>query len=147
MNDDTPHRGNGMQEGGPHRTLQPAGWAKPVGYANGVEARGRTIFVGGQVGWNSQCRFEAHDLVGQTRQTLENIVAVLAEAGALPHHITTMTWYLLDKKDYIARRREIGRAYVDTIGRHYPAMAAVQVSGLIEDEALIEIQATAVVPD
>jgi enamine deaminase RidA (YjgF/YER057c/UK114 family) len=85
--------------------------------------------------------------VGQTRQTLENIVAVLAEAGAQPHHITTMTWYLLDKKDYIARRREIGRAYVEIIGRHYPAMAAVQVSGLIEDEALIEIQATAVVPD
>ncbi len=145
MNDDAPREGSG--QGSPHRTLQPPGWAKPIGYANGVEARGRTVFVGGQVGWNAACKFEAHDLVGQTRQTLENIVAVLAEAGAQPHHITTMTWYLLDKKDYIARRREIGRAYVEIIGRHYPAMAAVQVSGLIEDEALIEIQATAVVPD
>jgi enamine deaminase RidA (YjgF/YER057c/UK114 family) len=147
MNDDTPRGGKRPEEGSPHRTLQPSGWSKPVGYANGVEARGRTIFVGGQIGWNAQCRFEALDLVGQTRQTLENIVAVLAEAGARPHHITTMTWYLLDKKDYIARRREIGRVYIETIGRHYPAMAAVQVSGLIEDEALIEIQAIAVVPD
>ncbi|MHB2167445.1 RidA family protein [Alsobacter sp. R-9] len=130
-----------------HDILQPAGWAKPIGYANGVAARGRTIFVGGQVGWTGECRFEAHDLVGQVRQTLQNIVAVLAEAGAEPRHITSMTWYLVDKKDYIAKRSAIGRAYVDVIGRYYPAMAAVQVSGLIEDEALVEIQATAVVPD
>jgi enamine deaminase RidA (YjgF/YER057c/UK114 family) len=142
---DSKTNGHGTATG--HTVLQPPGWAKPVGYANGVAASGRTIFVGGQVGWNAQCRFEHHDLVGQTRQTLENIVAVLAEAGARPEHITSMTWYLVDKKDYIARRREIGRAYVDVIGRHYPAMAAVQVVALIEDEALVEIQATAVVPE
>jgi len=145
MNDDTPRRDAAPAT--PHKTLQPEGWAKPIGYANGIEARGRTVYVGGQIGWTGDCRFEAHDLVGQVRQTLQNIVAVLAEAGAEPRHITTMTWYLLDKKDYIARRREIGRAYVETIGRHYPAMAAVQVAGLIEDEALVEIQAIAVVPD
>ncbi len=145
MNDQTPPRGRAAEP--VHTILQPEGWAKPIGYANGVAAHGRTIFVGGQVGWNAQCRFEALDLVGQVRQTLQNIVAVLAEAGAGPEHITTMTWYLLDKKDYIAKRREIGRAYMDVIGRHFPAMAAVQVSGLIEDEALVEIQATAVVPD
>ncbi|MCP8937972.1 RidA family protein [Alsobacter sp. SYSU M60028] len=130
-----------------HVILQPQGWAKPIGYANGVAARGRTIFLGGQIGWNGQCVFEAHDLVGQTRQTLENIVAILREGGAGPEHIVSMTWYLLDKKEYVARRRELGRAYLDVIGRHYPAMAAVQVAGLIEDEALVEIQATAVVPD
>lgn len=145
MNDKT---SNGHEAAGPvHETLQPPGWAKPIGYANGIAARGRTIYVGGQIGWNAECRFEHHDLVGQTRQTLENIVAVLAEAGAGPQHITSMTWYLVDKKDYIAKRRELGRAYKDVIGRHYPAMAAVQVVALIEDEALVEIQATAVVPD
>ncbi|WP_293857903.1 RidA family protein [uncultured Alsobacter sp.] len=130
-----------------HTILQPEGWAKPIGYANGVAARGRTIFVGGQIGWNAQCQFEHKDLVGQTRQTLENIVAVLAEAGAGPEHITSMTWYLVDKKDYIAKRRELGRAYKEVIGRHFPAMAAVQVVALVEDEALVEIQATAVLPD
>lgn len=131
----------------PHKTLQPSGWVKPIGYANGVEARGRTIFVGGQIGWNGQSVFEAHDLAGQVRQTLENIVAVLREAGAGPEHITTMTWYVLDRKAYKASLREIGAAYRATIGRHFPAMAVVEVSGLVEDEALVEIQATAVVPD
>lgn len=131
----------------PHRILQPAGWAKPVGYANGVEARGRTIFVGGQIGWNAQCKFEVHDLAGQVRQALSNIVAVLAEAGARPEHVTTMTWYVLDKKAYLASLKDIGAAYRATMGRHFPAMAVVQVSALVEDEALVEIQATAVVPD
>jgi enamine deaminase RidA (YjgF/YER057c/UK114 family) len=130
-----------------HRILQPEGWAKPIGYANGVEARGRTIYVGGQIGWNGQCKFETHDLAGQVRQTLQNIVAILAEGGAGPEHITTMTWYLRDRKAYMASLKEIGAAYKAVIGRNFPAMAVVEVSGLIEDEALVEIQAIAVVPD
>lgn len=131
----------------PHRVLQPEGWARPIGYANGVEARGRTVFIGGQIGWNGQCRFEAHDLPGQVRQTLENIVAILAEAGAGPEHVTTLTWYVLDRKAYSASLKEIGAAYKAVMGRNFPAMAVVEVSGLVEDEALVEIQAVAVVPD
>ena len=131
----------------PHRILQPEGWARPVGYSNGVEARGRTVYVGGQIGWNNQCRFEIHDLPAQVRQTLENVLAVLAEAGAGPEHITTMTWYVVDRKAYSASLKEIGAAWKATMGRNFPAMAVVEVSGLIEDEALVEIQATAVVPD
>jgi enamine deaminase RidA (YjgF/YER057c/UK114 family) len=130
-----------------HRVLQPQGWVKPVGYANGVEARGRTVFVGGQIGWDADAKFRAHDLVGQVEQALRNIVAVLAEAGAAPEHLTSMTWYLIDKRDYLAKRREIGQVWRAVIGRHFPAMAVVQVSGLVEDAALVEIQATAVVPD
>ncbi|MEJ1121009.1 RidA family protein [Phyllobacterium sp. CCNWLW109] len=130
-----------------NRVLQPEGWARPIGYSNGMEARGRTIFVGGQIGWNAQCKFEAKDLPGQVRQTLENILAILREGGAGPEHVTTMTWYVLDRKQYSAALKEIGAAYKATMGRHFPAMAVVQVSGLIEDEALVEIQATAVVPD
>lgn len=131
----------------PHRTLQPAGWPKPLGYANGMESRGRLVHVGGQIGWTPDGRFEAHDLAGQVRQTLENIVTILAEAGAGPEHVTTMTWYVLDRKAYSRSLKEIGAAYRATMGRHFPAMAVVEVSGLVEDEALIEIQATAVVPD
>ncbi|MDQ0995002.1 enamine deaminase RidA (YjgF/YER057c/UK114 family) [Phyllobacterium ifriqiyense] len=131
----------------PNRVLQPEGWARPIGYSNGMEARGRTVFVGGQIGWNAQCKFEAKDLPGQVRQTLENILAILREGGAGPEHVTTMTWYVLDRKQYSAALKEIGAAYKATMGRHFPAMAVVQVSGLIEDEALVEIQATAVVPD
>lgn len=131
----------------PNRVLQPEGWARPIGYSNGMEARGRTVFVGGQIGWNAQCKFEAKDLPGQVRQTLENIVTILREGGAGPEHVTTMTWYVLDRKQYSAALKEIGAAYKATMGRHFPAMAVVQVSGLIEDEALVEIQATAVVPD
>ena len=127
--------------------LQPEGWAKPIGYANGVAARGRTIFVGGQVGWNADCRFETDDFVGQVRQTLENIVAVLAAGGAEPRHITSMTWYFTDKQEYTQNLRGIGEAYRAVIGRHFPAMAAMQVVALVEDRARIEIQATAVVPD
>jgi enamine deaminase RidA (YjgF/YER057c/UK114 family) len=127
--------------------LQPEGWARPIGYANGVAARGRTIFVGGQVGWNAECQFETDDFVGQVRQTLENVVAVLRAGGAGPHHITSMTWYFTDKKEYIQNLRGIGEAYRAVIGRHFPAMAAMQVVALVEDRAKIEIQATAVVPD
>jgi len=127
--------------------LQPEGWAKPVGYANGIAATGRVVFVGGQIGWNGQCQFETDELVGQVRQTLENVVAVVAEAGGGPEHITSMTWYFVDKRDYLANLKGIGEAYRAVIGRHYPAMAAVQVVALMEDRAKVEIQAYAVVPE
>ena len=130
-----------------HTILQPEGWAKPSGYANGVAARGRTVFVGGQVGWTGQGKFETDDFVGQVRQTLANIVAILAEAGAGPEHITSMTWYFVDKAEYLSNLKGMGEAYREVIGRHYPAMAAMQVVALIEDRAKVEIQATAVVPD
>jgi len=126
--------------------LQPATWARPRGYANGIVAEGRQVFIAGQVGWNGAQRFESADLVGQTRQALQNIVAVLAEAGGRPDHITRMTWYLLDKRDYVAKAAEIGAVYREVIGRNFPAMTAIQVSGLIEDAALVEIEVTAVVP-
>ncbi len=130
-----------------HTILQPEGWAKPIGYANGVAAHGRFVFVGGQVGWNGQCQFETDDFVGQVRQTLLNVVAVLAEAGAGPQHITSMTRYFTDKAEYLASLKGIGQAYREVIGRHFPAMAAMQVVALVEDRAKIEIQATAVIPD
>lgn len=130
-----------------HKTLQPQGWARPIGYANGVEARGRLIFIGGQVGWNGQQQFETDDFVEQTGQTLQNIVDVLAEAGGRPEHITSMTWYFTDKAEYNANLKGIGRVYRDIIGKHFPAMAAVQVVALVEDRAKIEIQAHAVIPD
>lgn len=130
-----------------HTILQPEGWVKPVGYANGISARGRTLFVGGQIGWNGQSEFETDDLVGQVRQTLENVMAVLAAGGAGPEHITSMTWYFTDKREYLANLKEIGAAYREVVGRHYPAMAALQVSALMEDRAKVEIQAIAVVPD
>ena len=130
-----------------HKVLQPEGWAKPVGYANGIMARGRIVFVGGQIGWNTQSAFETDDLVGQVGQTLRNIVAVLAEAGAKPEHITSMTWYFVDKADYLRNLQAIGKVYREVLGRHYPSMAAVQVVALMEDRAKIEIQAQAVIPD
>ena len=127
--------------------LQPDGWAKPSGYANGVAARGKSIFIAGQIGWNGQCVFESDDLVAQIGQTLRNIVAIAAAGGAGPEHIVSMTWFLLDRKEYSARLREIGAVYRDAMGRSFPAMTAIQVSGLIEDRAKVEIQAIAVVPD
>lgn len=130
-----------------HTILQPAGWAKPVGYANGMSARGKMVFVGGQVGWNGQKQFTTDNFVGQVRQTLQNVVDILAEAEAEPRHITSMTWYFTDKAEYLANLKGIGEAYRDVIGRHFPAMAAVQVVALVEDRAKVEIQATAVVPD
>ena len=126
--------------------LQPQGWARPRGYANGVAADGRAVYIAGQVGWNAEQRFERADLAGQVRQALQNVVDVLAEAGGRPEHITRMTWYLLDKRAYLAEAAAIGAAYRDVIGRHFPAMTAVQVSALVEDAALVEIEATAVVP-
>lgn len=130
-----------------HTVLQPEGWSRPVGYANGIMARGRQIFVAGQIGWTGQCVFETDDLVGQVRQSLLNVAAVLAEAGARPEHITSMTWYFTDKAEYLANLKAIGQVYREVMGRHFPAMAAVQVVALVEDRAKIEIQATAVVPD
>ena len=130
-----------------NRTLQPEGWAKPIGYANGVSARGRTIFVAGQIGWNAESRFESDDLVDQIAQALKNIVAVLAADGAGPEHLTSLTWYFLDRREYLTRLPDVGAVYREIIGRNFPAMTAVQVSGLIEDRAKVEIQATAVVPD
>jgi len=129
-----------------HSILQPQGWVRPIGYANGVAASGRLVFVAGQIGWNARCEFETDDLVEQVRQALQNVVAVLAEAGAKPEHIASMTWYITDKSGYLANLKSIGHAYREVIGRTYPAMAAVQVMGLIEDRAKVEIQAMAVVP-
>ncbi|HEX5720555.1 MAG TPA: RidA family protein [Thermoanaerobaculia bacterium] len=129
-------------------TLNPEGWTAPVGYANGVAVQGRQIYVAGQIGWNpATCQFETDDLAEQVRQTLENIVAVLKEAGAEPSHLVRLTWYIVDKAAYVAARREIGRAYREVIGRHFPPMALVVVAALLEDRALVEIEATAVVPD
>ncbi len=130
-----------------HTILQPEGWAKPIGYANGVAARGRTVFIGGQVGWTGQCVFETDDFAGQVRQTLQNIVDILAEADAKPEHITSMTWYFTSKAEYLANLKGIGQAYRDVIGKHFPAMAAMQVVALVEDRAKVEIQAIAVVPE
>jgi enamine deaminase RidA (YjgF/YER057c/UK114 family) len=128
------------------RLLQPEGWARPKGYANGVEATGRQIFVAGQIGWNAQGVFETDDLVEQVRVSLENVLAVLREANAGPEHIVRMTWYLVDKRAYVARLPEIGQVYRAVIGRNFPAMTAVQVVALIEDRAQVEIECTAVVP-
>lgn len=129
-----------------HRQLHPATWKKAVGYANGILAEGRTVWLGGQIGWTGDQVFEAKDLVGQVRQTLENIVAVLGEAGGRPEHIVRMTWYIVDKQDYLANLKGVGDAYRAVIGKHFPAMAMVQVVALIEDEAKVEIEATAVLP-
>ncbi len=129
-------------------TLQPPGWAAPVGYANGMAVQGRQVFVAGQVGWNpATCQFETDDLVAQVRQALENIVAVLKEAGAGSEHLVRLTWYITDKSAYLATRRDIGRIYREVIGRHYPPMSLLVVAALLEDRALVEIEATAVVPD
>lgn len=130
-----------------HKILQPEGWAAPRGYSNGIEARGRTVVIGGQIGWDGQCRFHSSDFAAQARQALQNIVAILAEAGGKPEHIIRMTWYVVDKREYIAAYPELGRAYREVIGRNFPAMTAVQVAGLIEDAARVEIEATAMIPD
>jgi len=128
--------------------LLPEGWAKPIGYANGITARGRLVFVAGQIGWNpATCEFETDDFAAQTEQTLRNVAAVLREAGAGPEHIARMTWYITDKPAYLAARRDIGRAWREILGRIYPAMAVVVVSALIEDRAKVEIEATAVIPE
>jgi len=128
------------------QVLQPPGWARPKGYANGVAVRGRQVFVAGMIGWDGQGRFHTEDMAGQVRQALANVAAVLAEAGARPEHIVRMTWYITDKKEYLGAIKEVGVAYRELIGRHYPAMAVVQVVALMEDEAKVEIETTAVIP-
>lgn len=129
------------------KILQPPGWAPPKGYANGVAARGTFVAVGGQIGWNAQQVFETDDFAAQTRQALENVVAVLAQAGGRPEHLVRMTWYVVDADEYLGALREVGRAYREVIGRHYPAMSAVEVGRLVELRARVEIEATAIVPD
>ena len=128
-------------------TIQPKGWESPRGYANGIEARGRQIYVGGQIGWNAKCQFDSSDLLAQIKTALQNSVDVVRAAGGGPEHIVRMTWYLKDKKEYVARLQEIGVVYRDVMGRNYPAMSAVQIADLVEDEAKVEIEVTAVIPD
>lgn len=127
----------------PHEIIQPDGWAKAKGYANGVMADG-TLYVGGQIGWNADQVFEVHDFAGQMEQALRNILAVVEKAGGAAEDIVRLTWFVTDKKEYLARQREVGEAYRRVLGRHFPAMSVVVVADLIEDEAMVEIEATAV---
>ena len=129
------------------RTLLPPGWPRPKGYSNGISARGRIVFTAGVIGWDEEEKLVADDLVGQFRQVLANTLAILAEDNAGPEHIVRMTWYVTDRDDYVANLAGIGAAYRETMGRNYPTMAVVQVAGLVEPGALIEIETTAVVPD
>lgn len=130
-----------------HRTLQPEGWSRPRGYANGISARGRHVHVAGQIGWNAQQQMVSADFVGQAKQALRNIVEVLASDGATPGHLVRLTWYVTDRDQYIASGTALGEAYREVLGRVYPAMSAVQVCALMEANALVEIEATAIVPD
>ena len=127
--------------------LHPKHWTAAKGFSNGVAAEGRQVFVAGQVGWDAEQRFASDDFAAQTEQALRNIVEVLAEAGARPEHIVRLTWYVTDKGEYVARRREVGAAYRRVMGRHFPAMTLVQVVALVEDRAKVEIEATAVIPE
>jgi len=129
------------------KLLQPDGWAAPRGYANGVMARGALIFVGGQIGWNARQQFESDDFIVQTRQALQNILAVLQAGGAGPEHMVRMTWYVVDRVEYIARLKELGTVYREVMGKNFPAMTCVEVSALVEERARIEIEVTAVLPD
>lgn len=135
------------QQKSPHAFLHPRNWKPAKGYANGVAAEGRVVFMAGQIGWNANQEFESRDFVAQVRQALQNIVAIVQEAGGKAEHITRLTWYVTDKKDYLSRLDEIGDAYRSVIGKHFPAMTMVQVSALIEDAAKVEIEAMAVVPN
>ena len=129
------------------KKLQPPDWAEPKGYANGISTRGTLIFVGGQIGWNAAQQFESDDFIAQTRQALINIAAVLKAGGAGPEHMVRMTWYVTDKMEYSARLKELGAAYREVLGKNFPAMTCVEVSGLVEERALVEIEVTAVLPD
>jgi enamine deaminase RidA (YjgF/YER057c/UK114 family) len=126
--------------------LQPPDWAEPRGYANGILARGALLFVGGQIGWNARQQFESDDFVAQTRQALQNIAAVLRAGGAGPEHMVRMTWYIVDRIEYNARLKDIGAVYREVMGRNFPAMTCVQVAALVEAEAKVEIEVTAVLP-
>ena len=126
--------------------LQPPGWARAKGFSNGIAANGRLVFIAGQIGWTGQGEWKERGFAGQFRQALENILAVLKEAKGKPEHIVRLTWYVLDRQEYLSALKEVGAAYRELMGKHYPTMAVVQVSGLVEPEARLEIEATAVVP-
>jgi enamine deaminase RidA (YjgF/YER057c/UK114 family) len=128
----------------PNEVIQPEGWAKARGYANGVMTPEGHLFVGGQIGWNAQQVFETHDFIGQMEQALRNIVAVVEQAGGATTDVVRLTWFVTDKREYVARQKEVGEVYRRVLGRHFPAMTMVIVAGLVEDEALVEIEATAV---
>jgi len=127
-----------------HEIIQPEGWGKAKGYANGVKTADNTLYVGGQIGWTAKQKFESHDFIGQMEQALRNIVDVVEAAGGQVSDIVRLTWYVIDKKEYLARQAEVGAVYRKVLGRHFPAMTMVVVAGLVEDEALVEIEATAV---
>ena len=129
------------------KLLQPPHWARPRGYSNGVMARGQMVFVAGMIGWDAQCVFHTDDMAAQVRQALINVVEVLTEAGARPEHIVRMTWYVTDRREYVAAYPEIGKAFRELIGSFNAAMTAIEVAGLIEDRAKVEIEVTAVIPD
>lgn len=130
------------------QVLQPPGWARPRGYSNGIATRGGTlVFIAGQIGWNEKCEFVEKGFGGQFRQALQNIIAVLQQGGGKPEHIVRLTWYIVDKQEYLAAMTEVGAAYRELMGRCYPVMAVVQVGALIEDAARLEIEAMAVIPD
>ena len=128
------------------QVLQPPAWARPRGYANGIAASGRLVFIGGQIGWDGQCHFQSTDFVSQVRQTLHNVITILAEAGGKPEHIVRLTWYIVDKQEYLASGKQLGSVYRELMGNHYPTMSVVQVTALVEDLARVEIEATAVIP-
>jgi enamine deaminase RidA (YjgF/YER057c/UK114 family) len=125
--------------------LQPPGWPRPKGYACGIAAIGTTVFVSGQIGWDESGRFTADDIAGQVRQALRNVVAIVGEAGGTPSDVVRLTWYVTDKHEYLGAQREIGAAYREVMGAHYPAMSVVEIAALLEDRAKVEIEATAVV--
>jgi enamine deaminase RidA (YjgF/YER057c/UK114 family) len=135
-----------MSADAPHEFLHPRKWKRAKGYANGVAAEGRMVFVAGQIGWNAEQQFESQDFVAQVRQALENVVAVVHEAGGRREHVTRLTWFITDKAEYLSRLPEVGEAYRDVMGKHFPAMTMVQVTALVEDQARVEIEALAVVP-
>lgn len=130
----------------PWAFLHPKGWKQPKGYANGIAAEGRFVFLAGQIGWNAEQQFDSLDFVAQTRQALANIVALVSEAGGTAEHITRLTWFITDKREYVSRLNEVGQAYRSVMGKHFPVMTMVQVVALVEDQAKVEIEATAVVP-
>ena len=129
------------------QVLHPAGWVPAKGYANGIATRGTLVFVGGQIGWNAQQQFETDDFIAQTRQTLQNVMAVLKEAGAGPEHMVRMTWYVIDRDEYNARLKELGGVYRDGIRRHLPSMTCIEASALMAERAQVELEVTAVLPD
>jgi enamine deaminase RidA (YjgF/YER057c/UK114 family) len=128
------------------QVLQPPGWARPKGYSNGISCRGNLVFIAGQIGWTGQGEWKERSFAGQFRQALQNILEVLRQAQGKPEHIVRMTWYVLDKQEYLSSLKEVGAAYRELMGKHYPTMAVLQVGGLVEDEARLEIEAMAVLP-